>query len=563
MEYITQFLSIGLLVLSGMINFTIGIFIYFFAYKLSHGKYVSSKYFAYSCFGVFTWALWLCLSTLYFYPMGHIWGIYITNIAIYITVISTLQSLVFFGLSFHNTQRTFHQYQFLYYPYILVAIIILIPQFGIFQLDVNNPIAYQSLAYYIFTLYIISYSIIYISLLIYRYTVVESHLAKRHIQMILIGTIFSLLSAFVANIILPILLDNTQFIYYGPISTLVLSVLVLIAIIRYRLFRMQLPIAGLMTTLAITIILLIVRFVIIDNNFSQGLQSTMLVVFMFTCLYTFLTREAYIGAQKQIILDNKKQELEIALNSKNDFLKNASHQLRTPLTVIQGYLAMITGKEDPKYELNQAALDDLQKTYISAKNLNEIINDVLAANDINAGRFGINIKDSIDLKELIETIIEEKCEFFKSKSTKVVLKNKGLIAQAFVDKGKLKEALNNIIDNAVFYGKGKVTITLDAKGKEFFIISVQDNGVGITREDAKKIWQKFERGKKSALINPNGSGLGLYLAKQIMLKHGGDIEAHSDGRDQGSIFIFTLPKDTLTHAPAESFGINIPHTMQG
>jgi signal transduction histidine kinase len=135
-----------------------------------------------------------------------------------------------------------------------------------------------------------------------------------------------------------------------------------------------------------------------------------------------------------------------------------------------------------------------------------------------------------------------------------------LVTQAFVDKGKLKEALNNIIDNAVFYGRGKITITLDAKGKEFFIIAIKDNGVGITKEDAKKIWKKFERGKKSSLINPNGSGLGLYLAKQIMLKHGGDIEAHSNGRDKGSIFIFTLPKETLTHAPAESFGINIPKT---
>jgi signal transduction histidine kinase len=563
MEYTNQFLSIGLLVLSGMINFIIGIFIYFFAYQLSHGKYVSSKYFAYLCFGIFTWALWLGLRTLYFYPEGNIWGIYIANIAIYITIISVVQVLVFFGLAFHNTQRTFHQYRFLYYPYILVAIAILIPQVGILQLDANNPIAYQSLAYYIFILYIVSYSILYISLLVYRYNRVTNHTAKRHIQIILLGTIFSLLAASITNIILPSIFGNTQFIYYGPIATVVLSATVLFAIIRYRLFRIQLPIAGLMTTLVITIILLIIRFIIIDNNFSEGVQSTMLVVFMFTCLYTFLTREAYVGAQKQVILDNKKQELEIALDSKNDFLKNASHQLRTPLTVIQGYLAMITGKEDPKYTLNQAALDDLQKAYISAKNLNEIINDVLSANDVNAGRFGINIKDTIDLKELIDTIIEEKHELLNSKSTKVVFKSKGTGMQAFIDKGKLKEALNNIIDNAVFYGKGKISITLDAKGKEFFIISVQDNGVGITKEDAKKIWRKFERGKKSSLINPNGSGLGLYLAKQIMLKHGGDIEAHSDGRDQGSIFIFTLPKETLTHAPAESFGINIPQATQG
>jgi signal transduction histidine kinase len=562
MEYINQFLSIGLLVLSGMINLVLGIFIYFFAYKLSQGKYISSKYLSYLCFGIFVWALWQLLGTIYFYPLGNVWGIYITNMAIHITIISIVQSLVFFGLSFHNTQRTFHKYQFLYYPYILVAIVIIIPQFGILQLNTNSPIAYQSLPYYIYILYIVSYSIIYISLLIYRYTRIKANTAKRHIQIILIGTIFSLLLGLITNIMLPSLFGDIQFIYYGPIATVILSVMVLFAIIQYRLFGIQLPIAGLMTTLIITIVLLIIRF-IINNNFSEGIQATMLVVFMFTCLYTFLSREAYMGAQKQVVLDNKKKELEIALDSKNDFLKNASHQLRTPLTVIQGYLDMITGKENPKYELNQLALDDLQKTYISAKNLNEIINDVLAASDVNTGRFGINIKDTIDLKQLIETIIEEKHELLKSKSTKIVLKSKGLGVQAFVDRGKLKEALNNIIDNAVFYGRGKINITLDTKGKEFFIISIQDNGVGITKEDTKKIWKKFERGSKSSLINPNGSGLGLYLAKQIMVKHGGDIEAHSDGKDKGSIFILTLPKDTLTHAPVESFGINISQTMQG
>ena len=562
MEYISELLSIGLLILSGMINLVLGIFIYFFAYKLSQGKYVSSKYLAYLCFGIFTWALWQILATIYFYPLGNVWGIYITNMAIHITIISIVQALVFFGLSFHNTQRTFHKYQFLYYPYILVAIVILMPQFGILQLNTTNPIAYQSLPYYIFIIYILIYSIIYVSLLAHRYTRVTSNIAKRHIQIILVGTIFSLVSAFITNIVFPSIFDNTQFIYYGPIATVILSVTVLFAIIHYRLFDIQLPIAGLMTILVITVVLLIIQF-IINNNFFEGIQSTTLVVFMFTCLYTFLSREAYMGAQKQVVLDNKKKELEIALDSKNDFLKNASHQLRTPLTVIQGYLAMITGKENPKYELNQVSLGDLQKTYISAKNLNEIINNLLAASDVNTGRFGINIKDTIDLKQLIETIIEEKHELLNSKATKIVFKSKGLGMQALVDRGKLKEALNNIIDNAVFYGRGKINITLDTKGKEFFIISVQDNGVGITKEDTKKIWKKFERGKKSSLINPNGSGLGLYLAKQIMLKHGGDIEAHSDGRDQGSIFIFTLPKDVLTHAPAESFGINIPQTTQG
>ena len=185
----------------------------------------------------------------------------------------------------------------------------------------------------------------------------------------------------------------------------------------------------------------------------------------------------------------------------------------------------------------------MNKTYISAKNLNDIINDVLAANDVNTGKFGGNIIDTnIDLRQLIQSIINEKKELLSSKSTKANLKIKGKNITANIDRTKIKEAINNIFDNAIFYGKGQIDIVIDYNLNDFFAISIKDNGVGITEDDSKKIWQKFERGKKSTQINPNGSGLGLYLAKQILTQHGGDITVKSEGFNEGSEFILTIPK---------------------
>lgn len=552
-----QFLSLGLLILSGLVNLTIGIFIYLFAYKLSSGRYTSSKYFAFIGYSIFSWALWLGLRTVYFYPSNNVLGMYLTNIGVFISMITIIQTLVFFALSFHATQRSLQQYRFLYGPYLLVLIAIIVPNVGMLQLNADNPIAYTSPAYYIFLVYMSVYSGLYMLLLYNRYRLMSSPIAQKHIRLIAIGTIFSILVMFITNISFPVLFQDLRFVYYGPVSFVFLSLIVVFAMIRYQLFRIPLSIVGLLTTLIITILLLIIRVVIVDQNFTEGVTSSLVTMIMFIALYSFLMREVYYGAKKQMILDKKKSELEIALDSKNDFLKNASHQLRTPLTVIQGYLSMITSQSDAKYELNQNALNDLQKTYTSAKNLNAIINDVLAANDVNAGRFGINIKDTVNLKLFIQDILDAKHEFFMNKSTKVVFKVKGSDFHAFIDKYKFKEALNNILDNSVFYGKGKVIVTLDASHKSIFKIDIKDNGVGITSVESKKIWKKFERGKKSALINPNGSGLGLYLAKQIMTKHGGDITAHSEGRDQGSTFSLLLPKDTLTSAPPDSFGINI------
>jgi signal transduction histidine kinase len=510
---------------------------------------------------IFNWALWLSLRMFYFYPNENNWGMYISNIFVYISAATIIQCLVYFALSFHNPRRNFREYAFLMYPYFLIIACILVPYVGILNISWINSVNYRSIPYFMFMVYILTYIYIYIHLLVDRYKQLDNPIQKRHIQIIFFGTVVSLAGALISNMILPFLSQSERVSYYGPIFSIFLSFAVIFAMLRYRLFRIKLPIAGLLTTLVITVFVLVVRFVFVDNNFTQGRRSSLLVVFMFTALYSFLTREAYVGAQKQIILDKKKKELEIALNSKNDFLKIASHQLRTPLTVIKGYLSMITTKEDPKYELNENTLNDLQKVYISAKNLNEIINDVLAANDVNTGRFGINIKDTMNLKDLIDLIVLDKQQLLKDKSTKVTVKCLGKDFRAFVDRAKLKEAINNIFDNAIYYGKGKVNITIDARDNKDFYIHIQDNGVGITRDDSQKIWKKFERGKKSSMINPNGSGLGLYLAKKIMEKHGGDIEVYSEGRDKGSKFSFRLPRNTREYAPADSFGVNIPELV--
>jgi signal transduction histidine kinase len=433
----------------------------------------------------------------------------------------------------------------------------MIPNWGIFSLDLKSPVNYNSIPYYFFLTYIVSYMFLYGAILHHRHESADNIQSRKNMQLILIGTILSLLTAFVTNVIIPFLYKDLSFVYYGPVATLFLSFMVIFAMLKYRLFHIKLPIAGLLITLIITIMLLITRFFIIDSTSISSIQFNFLVIFMFGFLYVFLTREVYLGAKNQLILDSKQKQLETVLDSKNDFLKNSSHQFRTPLTVILGYLGMIIDRDNPKYELNQQAINDLSKTYASAKNLNEIINDVLDSNDINTGRFGINIRDNIDLKDLIDSILIEKKELLSQKSTTVKIKSTGKDFIAFVDRNKLKEGLNNIIDNSIFYGNGRVNIHIDSTDSKFFYISIKDNGVGISKSEAQTIWRKFERGKKSSLINPNGSGLGLYLTKQIMLKHGGDIIAHSGGRNKGSIFTLSIPKNTRKYAPSDSFGVNI------
>lgn len=543
MVYPDTLIPIGLIIFSGLANLVIGIYIYLFAYKLSNKNYISAKYLSYICFWVFNWILWIILQSLYILPLENIYILYISNILIYFSFINIIQNFVFFAISFSHHTKSIKKYKFLHYPYIFVLAVILISQIGILRLDSNNPIIYNPLASYIVILYLISYFVLYIKILIAKHNTVNTKNEKNNIELFLTLPSLAIILSIITNIIIPFFYQNTSFIYYGPVFMMILVITILTGILKYKLFYIKLPIISLLVTLIITLILLIMRFSIIDNRIAGQLQANMLFIFMFSCIYIFLTREVYVGFKKQLLLDGKKKELEVALDAKNNFLKNSSHQFRTPLTVILGYLDMITNKENPKYEINKLALEDLNKTYISAKNLNDIINDVLAANDVNAGKFGVNIIDTnVDLKQLIKSIINEKKELLSSKSTKVNLKIRGKNITATIDRTKIKEAVNNIFDNAIFYGKGQIDILIDYSLNDSFAISIKDNGVGITAADSKKIWKKFERGKKSPQINPNGSGLGLYLAKQILTQHGGNITVKSEGFNKGSEFILTIPK---------------------
>jgi signal transduction histidine kinase len=469
-------------------------------------------------------------------------------IIIYFSFITTIQSLVFFAVTFNKSKRS-KKYNFLIYPYILTLFLIWIPKFGILQLNIKNTIDYNSVAYYIVSLYTISYLILYIKIFIHKYKISKNKKVKEHIQLFLTLPSIGLFMVFLTNIISPVIFANTHLSYFGPIFISIFSITVLVSIYKYKLLYVSTPVDKLIITLIITLILLLIRFSIIDSSIAQQIQTNIVFTIIFSWIYIFLTREVYIGFTKQILLNEKKIELETALASKNTFLQSASHQFRTPLTVILGYLDMIVGKENPKYELNNTAKDDLNKAYISAKNLNDIINDVLAVNDVNSGKFGVSINDNIDLKNLMESIIYEKKELLSNKNTNVDLKIRGKQYMAKLDLTKMKEAINNIFDNAVFYGKGQIDILIDYQLKDFFSISIKDNGVGITASDSKKIWKKFERGKRSPQINPNGSGLGLYLAKQIITQHGGEITVESKGFNKGSIFTIKIPKIVSVPSP--------------
>lgn len=231
------------------------------------------------------------------------------------------------------------------------------------------------------------------------------------------------------------------------------------------------------------------------------------------------------------------ERLENLLKAKSEFLDIASHQLRTPVSIIRGMLSMVAEGSISREKEREFIKD----AYSTANRLNIIINDLLDATELEGNIIKVNLKPS-DLKKVIQGSI--KMFEPKAKEKKLYLKfyhPKKKLDLVLVDRAKIQEAVNDLIDNSIKYTKeGGITISLGQDKKEA-IIKVSDTGIGLNKEEKNKLFEKFARGQRAVNMIPDGSGLGLFIVKRLIEAHNGTISAESPGACQGTTFTITIP----------------------
>ncbi|HXF44244.1 MAG TPA: ATP-binding protein [Candidatus Paceibacterota bacterium] len=236
------------------------------------------------------------------------------------------------------------------------------------------------------------------------------------------------------------------------------------------------------------------------------------------------------------IVQDLSRERQVA-ESKSEFLTVAAHQLRTPLTAIKWSFETILGgaKEDDSRENAKKGLE-------LAERMIEIVNDLLDAARIEEGKFGYKFEET-GLVGFVEKVVAQATIIAEEYGIKIDFTRPKKDYRVMIDKERLGIVLTNLLDNAIRYNVkgGSVSVSLEETGK-FVRVNVRDTGVGIPPGELSKVFEKFHRGKNVVEIEPNGSGLGLYITKNIVKGHGGEIGVESDlGR--GSNFWFTLPLD--------------------
>lgn len=224
---------------------------------------------------------------------------------------------------------------------------------------------------------------------------------------------------------------------------------------------------------------------------------------------------------------------------KDEFMSMASHQLRTPLTSIKGYLSMVIDGDVGKITPQQEKL--LQEAFNSSERMVHLIADFLNVSRLQTGKFVVE-KAEIDLNELVRTEVRDLQVMAAGRNMKLQLEAPDEPLYTRADAGKLREVIMNFIDNAIYYSKADSTIVIKVTSDDNLIaFSVIDGGIGVPKDEQTRLFSKFFRATNARKQRPDGTGVGLYLARKVIAAHHGSIIfASQEGK--GSTFGFRLPR---------------------
>jgi two-component system, OmpR family, phosphate regulon sensor histidine kinase PhoR len=241
--------------------------------------------------------------------------------------------------------------------------------------------------------------------------------------------------------------------------------------------------------------------------------------------------------EKQVQELERLQDLE---KYRKEFVGNVSHELKTPIFNIQGYILTLLegGIEDPK--INKLYLERTEK---NIDRMITIVQDLEAINKLESGELKLNF-EVFDIVKMVEDVFE--LEHMMAEESKISLEfnnkpEKPVLVKA--DKKRITEVITNLVVNGIKYGKknGSVSVSFYDMD-ENLVVEVQDNGIGISKKDLPRIFERFYRVDKSRAREQGGTGLGLSIVKHIIEAHSQTINVKS-APDQGTTFTFTVEKD--------------------
>ena len=359
---------------------------------------------------------------------------------------------------------------------------------------------------------------------------------KKPYVLILTGAILTFALLFTFNLILPAVFEITRFIPLGALTIFPFSACTAYAIYKHKAFKVK-NIGS--TILAFMLCMATFVEIVFAENAEQLLLRVGIFLFVLLVSIQFI-KNIFALEYLTTSLEDANKKLQSLDTLKSEFISLASHQLRSPLTVIKGYASTLTdgmvGALTPKQN------EIVHHIYTAAQGLASVVEDFLNVTKIEQGGMKY-VFVKTDIKNIVLDLASD---------MKIAAEDKHLEFNSFIEDGeyeinadgvKLKQVFLNLIDNSIKYTReGFVNIELRHNINEHTILfSVSDSGMGVSEETKTKLFTKFSRGEAGTLSS-SGSGLGLYLAQSIVKAHKGTVTVNSEGLGKGSTFSVVLPR---------------------
>lgn len=437
--------------------------------------------------------------------------------------------LIFFLLSFLN-KLTVKLSLAISVPTAIMIGICMVPNAVSGQIDVSKGyIDIVSIGPWLPLFYL--YILLCIAALVYYFLIALNKLVGiRRSQLIYIvgGFIVAMMFGITFNLILPAF-HYFRFNNFGPVFILILIGVSVVAGTKHYIYGTRVVLSELYAVL-----LVFISFV--KLAMAPSLSGYILTVAVVGICYLFI-QSVISEADKNIKLEKDKEELKKLDKMKDEFLMVATHELNTPVTVLRGKMSMILDegfgnftKEEKEY---------LQPIFVNIEKLGKMFREVLEVIKIDQKKMLLS-REQTNLNKLITEIVKEAKKSEHHFDLEVDLPKEPIFLK--IDRPKIKEVLVDILDNAIKYStvngaKGEIKISVSSEKGET-IVSVKDNGVGLSGEDKAHLAEKFFQSKRFDSFSPmeqQGTGLSLYITKKIIEMHHGRIWVESK-EGSGSIF---------------------------
>ncbi len=403
----------------------------------------------------------------------------------------------------------------------------------------GSPVPVPGAGIVIFALDFVGLFLVSFGVLIYKYRkAVDQEKAK--LLLFLLGVLFTFTFMGVFTVVAVVLFKTSSGVFFGPISFVILSSFVAFAIIKHGLFNIKV-----IATKILIVTLWIIFFSRIFLNESTRQYSIDIVLFLVIFIFGIgLSRSVEREVKQKEAATSMADSLEIANlklqeldRQKTEFLSIASHQLRTPLSILKGYIELI---EDGGYgKITKETGQILKNMDESNEHLIKLVDEFLNISRIEQGRAKYNFAD-FDIINTVKGVVVELDKRAEDKGLKLKMAGKG-VRHIVGDEEKIRHVVFNFVDNAIKYTeKGVIEVGVD-NDKDGLKITVSDHGFGFEKVDEVNFFQKFYRGQNVKNTNVTGTGLGLYVCRKFIEAHGGKVWARSVGLGKGSEFCFWLP----------------------